>query len=429
MPQNFDARQTESRDTLSQMEPNVVRPLLDSIIRSADSDLTPPLRVDAAATPSLTVTVGSGTISNPESQRQRSMPQINGILPTFAGGTVTFPAFNGGTITVSPGVNQTLILPVNSYAKVLLALDTTGNIVVVVGGAGGSPSTASVPPPNTNTLPFAYIVLFNNAGTVQNITQNTIFQFDKGFVESSSSPSGSGNGFAGNLTFAMGATVASFNFPSAQPDLSYVVLTTMQNLVDVNPQELIVINIEKTVNGFTVLLNSPTDSANYSVNYIVPQKAFQAGEKSIPDATSSQLVTLGIPDNGPSYGLVAFLQDTTDLNPEFQPLVITAQTATDFTATFNSPTDSPNYQVVWLKAATAQTILSLGATSVDIDLPIAYGTSNYAVVAMMYNLVDPTPQFQPLVITTKASGDFTLSWSAPTDSGNYKIVYYAISFS
>jgi hypothetical protein len=49
-------------------------------------------------------------------------------------------------------------------------------------------------------------------------------------------------------------------------------------------------------------------------------------------------------------------------------------------------------------------------------------------VAMMQNRVDALPLFQPMIITSKTSNTFTASWSIPTDSSNYILSYYAISY-
>lgn len=41
--------------------------------------------------------------------------------------------------------------------------------------------------------------------------------------------------------------------------------------------------------------------------------------------------------------VVAFLINTTDANPQFIPVTVTARSATQFTASWNFPTDTANY--------------------------------------------------------------------------------------
>src|SRR5581483_947126 len=67
---------------------------------------------------------------------------------------------------------------------------------------------------------------------------------------------------------------------------------------------------------------------------------------------------------------------------------------------------------------TANTIGS-GATSKAVTFSSTLGTTNYAVVVTMNNLVDANPQFQPITVTSKSATGFTATWNAPTDSANY----------
>jgi len=231
---------------------------------------------------------------------------------------------------------------------------------------------------------------------------------------------------AGNLPITGGSNTVSYSFVSTMPDTSYVVLLTMQNLVDVNPQFLQPIDVIKTVNGFTVILNAATDTANYSVNYIIPSKTLVVGEFPISNGVQSVTVPLGVPDNGPSYGLVALIQNLTDPNPQFHSLTVTGQTASNFTFKLNSTTDSANYQAVYLKMANVQTALGLGVSSISQNVPVAYGTANYAVMATISS-TDTNPQFFSPMITAKSGSAVTVKLSQETDSVNYTLSLYVIS--
>ena len=180
MSTRVDARQVISRDVLSQIFPNLSGQELDNLLRSIDSDLTAPLRLDASSTPDLVVSVGSGVVSNPESGRQQSISHVSGVIPDFTSGTITFPASSGGTITVSPGNNNTLTVSSNEYVKVLIYLNPNGDLNVIVGLSDPVEATAATPAPPSGTIPIGYVTLFNNAGTVDDIAQNKIFQFALG---------------------------------------------------------------------------------------------------------------------------------------------------------------------------------------------------------------------------------------------------------
>jgi hypothetical protein len=424
---NLDARQIEARLGLPQTEPGAIRPTLDNILLSVDSDLTAPLRVDASATPNLTVTIGPGIVSNAESNRQRTIPFVNGVIPTFTGGTITFPAFNGGTIIVSPGTNVILDLPVNTYADALLSLNNAGQIVVLVGTPNATQANVQAPPPPANTLPFAYVQLFNSGGTVQNITQNTIFQLDKGYTASTSSSSSGTNYLAGTVAVANGSNTVTVNFTSIQPDISYVVFTLMENTVDPFPQFLQPISMTKTTSGFLVALNGPTDSPNYKMNYLVPARTSIIGEVPFAIATSTSVITLGIPEPAARYGVLAMLQNLVDASPQIQPVTETSQNTSGFSISASDVMDTANYTTAYAGIANSITVITNGTTSITIPTSVGFGTTEYSIAALTRNFSDPLPQFQPLLVTARTAGTYTISWSNNADSANYSLASLAIS--
>lgn len=163
---------------------------LDNLLDSIDLDLTSPLRLDASNPADLVVSVGPAVVENTESGRKRSITHIGSLLPNdFTAGTITFPATSGNTITVSPGNNGTLTVANNEYIKVLIYMDANGNLNVLPGTPDATEANATVLPSPANTLPIGYVTLFNNAGTIDNIAQGSIFQF-----EASGGPSGDGSG-------------------------------------------------------------------------------------------------------------------------------------------------------------------------------------------------------------------------------------------
>jgi hypothetical protein len=179
-PTLIPVRQIVDRNVLQQIFPNVGSQTLDTILQSINSDLTPPLSVDASSSPNLTVIINSSVVNNTESGRQKSIPFINNLLPVFTTGTVTFPSSNGGNIVASTGATLALVCPSNQYVKVLISLNSSGNLEIYQGTANATQASALVPVPPTTEFPICYISVFNNAGTIQNIQQNAIFQFTGG---------------------------------------------------------------------------------------------------------------------------------------------------------------------------------------------------------------------------------------------------------
>lgn len=188
-PTETSARQIVSRDVLQQIFPTVAGQQLDLLLRSINIDLSVPLRADASSAPDLVVTFGPSNVNNTVSGRQKSISHINNLIPVFTSGTITFPSSDGGTITVSPGSNITLNCPSNQFNKILVSLNSTGNLVASQGTPNAVVTSVAVPVPITNTTPICFIVIFNSSGTIQNIVQNQIFQFSGG------SSSGGGSGF------------------------------------------------------------------------------------------------------------------------------------------------------------------------------------------------------------------------------------------
>jgi len=339
----FDSRQTEYRGLLQQLFPHVPRQTLDILLQSIDLDLTPPLRVDASATPDLVVSIGPAIVSNTQSDRQKSIPHIQSSIPAFTSGTVTFPAANAGNIAVTPGGDLPLNCPVGEYVKVLLSLDSGGQLVVTLGTPNAVEATANVPAIPSNTLPFAYVTLFNSAGVIQNVQQDKIYQLSGGGGGGGSVQAG----FAQEVSIGLGVTSIAVVFPSLLPGTNYVVVPSMVNITDANPQFQDIVITNKSTSGFTASWNAPTDTANYVLGYIVPVVQQTVGEAAISNTATTVTVTLPIPLSSVNYVVIGSMVNTVDATPQFQVIDITAKTATSFTATWNAPVDSANYRLAY----------------------------------------------------------------------------------
>ncbi|CAK9253116.1 unnamed protein product [Sphagnum jensenii] len=124
---------------------------MDSTLASVNNELTPPGRLIAASTPSLVVTVGSSSVVNPNTSKNRVLPFINNVPVAFAGGTITFPS-TSGTITVSPGTNGTITIGANQFVAVLVQLSSSGQMSLVTGAAAGSLGAVVIPAGSINLL-------------------------------------------------------------------------------------------------------------------------------------------------------------------------------------------------------------------------------------------------------------------------------------
>lgn len=344
-PTKINANQVIDRDILQEIFPYVSDQLLDTLLRSIDKDLTVPLRADASSTPNRVITFGPGVVNNNVSGRQKSIPHIQNLIPVFTSGTITLPAADGGTIVVSPGSNVPLTCPVGNFVKILVSLDSTGNLVVTQGTPNAVEASALVPFPVSNTLPVCYISVFNSVGTIQNVQQNKIFQFGGG-----GGGAGSGtpqSGFAQDVPLSLGQTSFTATFPSPLPGVNYVVLAGFTNLLDLTPQFQEVTITAKSTTGFTATWNAPIDSANYVLSYIVPVVQMNSGERPVNLGDTSTVISLPVGLAGTNYVVVAGFVNLVDGAPQFQPIEVVAKTALDFTLRWNGPTDSANYRIAY----------------------------------------------------------------------------------
>ena len=338
IPKPIDDRQVVNRAILQELFPWVGGQTLDILMASINSDLTPPLKIDATSTPSLTINIGPAIVSNPESNRNKTIPFIGNSIPTFAGGTITFPSASGGNITTSTGGTFPLTLPSGDYVQILLELDSSGNLQVVIGTPNASLPAALIPSQSGPALAFGYVTLQNIGGTIQNVSQSNIYYFSGG--GSGSSPT---SWVAKKVALASGSTSASFSFSSPQPDLSYVVFDMMGNTTDLHPQFQQVEVTGKTTAGFTAKWNVPLDTANYFLCYIVPPKTIPQSEVAVGSGSSS----VSVSQTGIGW-VLAQLQNTVDSHPQFQPVLIgsnsgistipTVQTILSGSGTYTTPT-------------------------------------------------------------------------------------------
>jgi hypothetical protein len=82
--------------------------------------------------------------------------------------------------------------------------------------------------------------------------------------------------------------------------------------------------------------------------------------------------------------------------------------------------------VAQMGSRAGQAALSDQDTSKTVTFSSALNDTNYQVVAVMVNVTDSSPQFQPITITAKTTDDFTAKWNSPVDGNNYILSYIVI---
>jgi len=235
---------------------------------------------------------------------------------------------------------------------------------------------------------------------------------------------------ADSVSIPLGATSVSatysYTFGSAD---SYALVVNLTNLIDSSVQYQPVIVTSKTTSGFTAIWNVPTDSANYKIDYLAvsPVLSFIANVESILNNTTSHTALLL---SAASYATIPQVINEIDATPFIlHPLCISSKTSTDFTTTWNMPTDSSNYKMHWMASYTSSAMLKSGvkpistlATTVTVSFAFpALSSGSYVVIPRMSNLTDGSSLLQQVVVTEKTLTSFTAKWNQPVDSANYRL--------
>lgn len=81
----------------------------------------------------------------------------------------------------------------------------------------------------------------------------------------------------------------------------------------------------------------------------VPRQVSVDQEVAITSGVTSIAVTFpaSLQTGNTTPRVVAWMVNTIDASPQFQDIVITARSATGFTASWNAPTDSANYKLAY----------------------------------------------------------------------------------
>jgi len=202
----INSDQSEYRGVLDQLTTQAATETgLDTLLPSINKAVTMPLRIREANPSSLVVFIDSNVVTNPLHGRKQTMSPIGSSLPTFAGGFLTLPSMSGGTITPS-GLTltgtTTLTVTSGNFIKMLMVLNSSGQVVLSFGAEGASEAAATLPVIQSLTIPIGYIVIQNLTGTIQNISSSNLYQ-----IGGASAVSGTGDITNGGNSFGSAITL------------------------------------------------------------------------------------------------------------------------------------------------------------------------------------------------------------------------------
>lgn len=151
---------------------------LDNYLDSINSELTQPLRLKVDVNGSYIVQVEAINIQNPETLVNRVRHPIKKKIPDFAGANITLPMTSGNAIIVTPGVGETLDIPNDQYAKILIQIDDQGAVYATQGFAALTPALAELPKPKSGRHSLGYILVHMGIGGVlDQVMEENIYQF------------------------------------------------------------------------------------------------------------------------------------------------------------------------------------------------------------------------------------------------------------
>jgi hypothetical protein len=157
--------------------------------------------------------------------------------------------------------------------------------------------------------------------------------------------------------------------PVVQADSSYPLLVSIENLINPTPSKYAYTIIDKTPTSFTVKFSDDIDSADYFLNWIIPNY----GKIETTQFTDTiQTIVLPEEQTNNYYAVSLSIENLIDLNSSQYLYTVVDKTTQDFKVKMNAPPDSTNYNIVWNLFRYRDTI---GKGDVEEDVCIQDATS------------------------------------------------------
>jgi hypothetical protein len=160
MATKIDIRQAVSRDSLGRIT-GTSGSQLDDITRALNTEITPVFALSVTGA-NRVVTVGAGTLANPDTGTSKAILSNGGTITSFASGTVTLDATGAGNATPSAGSALGLGMTASQFMYIGISITSAGNIALVKGTAGASQGAATIPARVSGNYPVGYFLVQTN---------------------------------------------------------------------------------------------------------------------------------------------------------------------------------------------------------------------------------------------------------------------------
>ncbi|MHA2067046.1 MAG: hypothetical protein ACXABY_21980, partial [Candidatus Thorarchaeota archaeon] len=156
---------------------------------------------------------------------------------------------------------------------------------------------------------------------------------------------------SGSETLASGIATKVVSFP-AMSTLDYSISPNIVNTTDGSPQILPLTILGRTITSFTAIWPANTDSANYTLDWVirdntsdpvVASKNWRSGSPAIGSGVKTLAVVFSSTMGTTNYAVNPTMANSVDGSPQIQEITVTNKTATGFTANWSANTDSANY--------------------------------------------------------------------------------------
>lgn len=322
-------------------------------------------------------------------------PQTNQVVNPASLLELGLPA-SSSQDTIDAAIAQNFRTPLRLYASATpdALLNIAASQVQIGNGAGlsVSPQSSSVPSFAASTINFQTGA--TTGGTISmSLPTTTVGNFRRAAFTLNSS---------GTLVVTFSAEAASVGalanagtlFGSGQPigwiDLQATAATAYKTAGSATSV------IENSVGGTSRIVSMGNGSGGGGSATAI------AANVSIPNGATSISTTFSSSFSDTSYIIVVGLINTTDANPQFQPIDVVTKTTSGFTAKWNSPTDSANYILSYfcptgsvISAQTPQNYLDLVIQGSDPSAPSAGNFRIYAKSGGFYQ-IDSSSVVKPI---------------------------------
>lgn len=183
---------------------------------------------------------------------------------------------------------------------------------------------------------------------------------------------------------------------------------------------------EKSPYGFTVTFSSPLDSVNYKLAWNVNTSSTISGIDSLIENETTHRVNFGTIVDSTSYSIATAISNQVDDPPSIYSFIITNKDDSGFDISLSSPIDSTNYSFEWNVFDSSATIVNgsvnipNGSEYLEVDIP-EQENDMYNLAISIVNTIDATPSIYSYIITQKNQDNFSIRFSSPIDTGNYKL--------